>query len=160
HDCTVRRSTPAHRFHVANVARNLWRNQCSHHRALPLQPSHCSQFRPARLAIALQQSRKSNFGLHPAVGNTSGQSFDFAFKLLRECISFAGTGISRSLYALGVQLRSGLCETFTTASANLMSFQYTYMASCSRNPVIKKNSNHSFSCASHAPKNFSKSAFS
>src|SRR5215470_8880729 len=95
--CTVRKSTPAHSDHVANVARNLWRNQCSHHLVLPLQPSQWPQLRPARIATALQQSKKFIFGRHPAVGNTRAQPFDSARSLFKLTASFAGIGISRSL---------------------------------------------------------------
>ena len=54
--CTVRRSTPFHKCHVAKVARNL----CS-------QELLGSSF--ARLAISFRYSRKWVLGLQPAVGN-------------------------------------------------------------------------------------------
>src|SRR5262249_18747633 len=96
HCCTVLRSTPPHRQRVANVARNLC-NQKS------------SGFSIARSATAFRQSRKSSFGLHPAVGNTSAHVLsDFSFQDLSLFTNFAGIGISRSLYAFGVQPRSGL----------------------------------------------------
>src|ERR1700722_1540083 len=96
HCCTVRKSTPAHSDHVANVARNL----CS-------QKPSLSSF--ARSATAFRQSRKSSFGLHPAVGNTRLHFLsDFAFNAFKLFTSFAGIGISRSLYAFGVHPRSGL----------------------------------------------------
>src|ERR1700686_4009923 len=96
HCCTVRRSTPAQRHRVANVARNL----CS-------QKLYSSSF--SRSAIVLRQSRKSSFGLHPAVGNTRLQVLsDFAFHSFRLLTNLAGIGISRSLYAFGVHPLSGL----------------------------------------------------
>src|SRR4029077_2702845 len=111
HCCTVRKSTPAQRHRVANVARNL----CS-------QKLSSSSF--ARSATAFRQSRKSSFGLHPAVGNTGLHALlDLAFHALRLFTSFAGIGISRSLYAFGVQLRSGLWLTRTVAWATLTSDQ-------------------------------------
>src|ERR1035438_2208809 len=89
HCCTVRRSTPAQRHRVANVARNLWS-----------QKSCSSSF--ARCATAFRQSRKSSFGLHPAVGNTKAHVLSaFVFQAFSVFTSFAGIGISRSLYAFG-----------------------------------------------------------
>src|SRR5437660_382600 len=65
--CTDFRSIPFCSIRVAAVARNLWSHQLA-------------GSTPARLAIALQQSRKFNFGLHPAVGNTKPQVLsDFSF---------------------------------------------------------------------------------
>src|ERR1700686_5676999 len=124
HCCTVRRSTPAHRHRVANVARNL----CS-------QKLSSSSF--ARPATAFRQSRKSSFGLHPAVGNTRLQVlFDLAFQPFRLFTNLAGMGISRSLYAFGVHPRSGLWLTRTGAAARLTSDQYMQMPSCCVLPVI------------------------
>src|SRR5215469_2164290 len=100
HCCTVRRSTPAHRHRVANVERNL----CSQKFCL-------SSF--ARCAHAFRQSRKSSFGLQPEVGNTSLHVLsDFASHAFNFLTSFAGIGISRSLYAFGVQFRSGCFGPF------------------------------------------------
>jgi hypothetical protein len=97
----VRRSTPAHKHRVANVALNL----CS-------QKLSGSSF--ARSATALTQSRKSSFGLQPAVGKSRLQPWsDFAFHAFKGLTSFFGMGISRSLYALGVQFQSGLWLTRT-----------------------------------------------
>src|SRR5271169_2552810 len=111
HCCTVRRSTPAHRHRVANVARNL----CS--QKLSSSSLACS-------ATVFRQSRKSSLGLHPAVGNTSPHVLSalpfHAFKLFT---NFAGMGISRSLYAFGVHPRSGLWLTRTVAWARLTSDQ-------------------------------------
>src|ERR1700758_4113149 len=104
HCCTVRRSTPAQRHRVANVARNL----CS-------QKSSLTSF--ARSAQVFRQSRKLSFGLHPAVGNTRPQVLsDFAFHAFNFFTSFEGIGISRSLYAFGVHPRSGLWLTRTVAA--------------------------------------------
>jgi hypothetical protein len=65
--------------------------------------------RGARSAHAFTQSRKSSLGLQPVVGNTKLQVFSaFAFHAFGLLVSFAGIGISRSLYAFGVQFRSGL----------------------------------------------------
>src|SRR5439155_23710829 len=101
HNCTVRRSTPAHSDQVANVARNL----CSR---------KFSGLSCARSAKAFRASRKSSLGLHPAVGKTSPHVLsDFAFHAFRLFMSFAGMGISRSLYAFGVHPRSGLLLTRT-----------------------------------------------
>src|SRR5208282_3875383 len=148
HCCTVRRSTPAHSDHVANVARNL----CS-------QKLSGSSF--ARSATALRSSRKFSFGLHPAVGNTRLQSLlAFAFHVFRLFTSFAGIGISRSLYAFGVQPLSGLWVTLTVLAAKLTSDQYVYMTSCSRSPVIRKNSYQSRSSESHFANSLSRSACS
>src|ERR1700732_5257023 len=67
HCCTVRRSTPAQRHFVANVARNLCNQKLSGSSLV-------------RLTAAFRQSRKSSLGLHPAVGNTRAQPLDaFAF---------------------------------------------------------------------------------
>src|ERR1700688_3053967 len=127
HCCTVRRSTPAHRHFVANVARNLCNQKLSG-----------SSF--ARSAIALRQSRKSSLDLHPAVGNTRAQPFDaFTFHAFKLFASFAGIGISRSLYPFGVHPLSGLWLTRTVDAAKFTSDQYVYMTSCSRSPVIRKN---------------------
>src|ERR1022692_3439679 len=57
HCCTVRRSTPAQRHRVANVAPNL----CS---------QKSSGFCSARSATAFRSSRKFIFTLHAAVGKT------------------------------------------------------------------------------------------
>src|SRR5260370_8058402 len=96
HCLTVRRSTPAQRHRVANVARNL----CS-------QKFSSSSF--ARSATALRSSRKFNFGLHPAVGNKRLHVLSaLAFHAFSFLASFVGIGISRSLYAFGVHPRSGL----------------------------------------------------
>src|SRR5438132_2348426 len=102
--CTVRRSTSRlRRCVVAKVARNLCNQQLS-------------GFKPARFATAFRQSRKSSFGLHPAVGNTRLHVLsDFPFHLFRLATSLSGIGISRSRYAFGVQPRSGLWLTFTVA---------------------------------------------
>src|SRR5216684_8364214 len=105
HCWTVRRSTPAQSDHVANVARNL----CS---------QKFSVWRFARSATAFRSSRKSSFGLHPAVGNTRPHVLlDFALCAFRLVTSFAGMGISRSLYAFGVHPLSGLWLTRTVAAA-------------------------------------------
>src|SRR5579864_3204469 len=130
HCCTVRRSTPAQRHRVANVERNL----CS-------QKSSLSSF--ARSAHAFRQSRKSSFGLHPPVGNTSPQVLSaFIFRCFNFFASLVGIGISRSLYAFGVQFRSGLWLTRTVEAVKFTSDQYVYITSCSLIPVIRKNSNH------------------
>src|SRR5579871_5029133 len=111
HCCTVRKSTPAHRHRVANVERNLWSQKLS------LSSS-------ARSAHVFRQSRKSSLGLHPAVGNTRPHVLSaFAFRALSVFSSFAGIGISRSLYALGVQFRSGLWLTRTVLAAKFTSDQ-------------------------------------
>src|SRR5262252_10647687 len=111
HCCTVLRSTPAHRQRVANVERNL-----------------CSQKSPllsfVRSAHAFRQSKKSSFGLQPAVGNTSPQVLSaFAFHSFNCFASFAGIGISRSLYAFGAQFRSALRLTRTVLAAKFTSDQ-------------------------------------
>src|SRR5690348_15431709 len=94
HCCTVRRSTPAHRHRVANVALNL----CS--QKLSLSSS-------ARSATAFRSSRKFIFTLQPEVGKTKVHLLsDFTFSAFKLATNFAGIGISRSLYALGVQPRS------------------------------------------------------
>src|SRR5437870_3052724 len=77
--CTVRKSTPAQRCHVANVDLNL-----------------CSQkslgFNFARSATALRSSRKFILGLQPAVGNTSPQVLsDFAFHAFNRRTSLSGS---------------------------------------------------------------------
>src|ERR1019366_1400889 len=124
HCCTVRRSTPAHRHFVANVARNL----CS---------QKLSGSGRVRLTTAFRQSRKSSLGLHPTVGKTRSQpSGDFAFHAFKLFTSFVGMGISRSLYAFGVHPLSGLWLTRTVDAAKLTSDQYVYITSCSRSPVI------------------------
>ena len=84
HCCTVRRSTPAHSDQVANVALNL----CSQKfRGLSL----------TRSATAFRVSRKSSFGLHPAVGKTSPQLVSaLAFAVFNFLTSLAGMGTSRS----------------------------------------------------------------
>src|ERR1019366_7768802 len=146
HCCTVRRSTPAHSDHVANVARNL----CS-------QKFSLSSF--ARSATPLRPSRKSSLGLQPAVGKTRLQLLsDFTFQAFRLFASFAGIGISRSLYAFGVQPLSGLWLTRTVDAVRLTSDQYVYMTSCSRSPVIRKNSYQSRSSASHFTNSLSSSS--
>src|ERR1700694_5103690 len=148
HCCTVRRSTPAQRHFVANVARNL----CS---------QKLSGSSRVRLTTAFRQSRKSSLGLHPAVGNTRAQPFDaFAFHSRKLLVSFAGIGISRSLYAFGVHPLSGLWLTRTVDAAKLTSVQYVNITSCSRSPVIKKNSYQSLSSAPQAAKTLSSSAAS
>src|SRR5580765_7794803 len=91
HNWTVRRSTPAHRQRVANVERNL----CSQKLSL-------SSF--ARSAHAFRQSKKSSLGLQPEVGNTRPQFLSaLIFHAFSFFTSFVGIGISRSLYAFGVQ---------------------------------------------------------
>src|SRR5215469_17023454 len=111
HCCTVRRSTPAHKHRVAKVERNL----CS-------QKSSLSS--SAASAHAFKQSRKSSFGLQPDVGNSRLQFLsDFAFRAFNFFTSFAGIGISRSLYAFGVQFRSGLWLTRTVDAAKFRSDQ-------------------------------------
>src|ERR1035438_332765 len=108
---TVRRSTPAQRHRVANVALNL----CS---------QKSSGFCSARSATAFRSSRKFIFALHPEVGKTKLHVLsDFAFSALRLVTNFAGIGISRSLYAFGVQPRSGLWLTRTVEALKLMSDQ-------------------------------------
>src|ERR1700724_3614908 len=75
--------------------------------------------------MAFTQSRKSSLGLHPPVGNTRLHVLlDFAFHALRLFASFAGIGISRSLYAFGVHPLSGLWLTRTVEAARLTSAQY------------------------------------
>src|SRR5438552_10134797 len=104
--------------------------------------------------MAFRQSRKSSLGLHPPVGKTSPHVLsDFAFHAFRLFTSFAGMGISRSLYAFGVHPRSGLWLTRTVFDAMFRSVQYVCITSCSRIPVMRKNSNHRRSSASHALKN-------
>src|SRR5579864_7459682 len=111
HCCTVRRSTPAQRQRVANVARNL----CS---------QKLSLLSLARSATTLRSSKKFNLGLQPAVGKTKLHVLsDFAFHAFRLVTSFAGIGISRSLYAFGVQPRSGLWLTRTVDALKLTSDQ-------------------------------------
>src|SRR5215472_2266689 len=96
HCCTVLRSTPAHRQRVANVERNL----CS---------QKLSLLSLARSAHAFRQSKKSSFGLQPAVGNTKPQVLSaFAFHAFSFFTNLSGIGISRSLYAFGVHPRSSL----------------------------------------------------
>ena len=57
-------------------------------------------------SAGLQTIQKILLRLHPEVGNTSGQFLSaFAFQAFRFFTSFAGIGISRSLYAFGVQPR-------------------------------------------------------
>src|SRR6266699_4453895 len=111
--CTVRRSmSRLRRCVVANELLNL----CS---------QQLSGFKPARFATAFRQSRKSSFGLHPAVGKTRLHVLSaFAFHAFRLATRFAGIGISRSLYAFGVHPRSGLWLTRTVARLRLMSDQY------------------------------------
>src|SRR5205807_7884404 len=82
--CTVRRSTPAQRQRVANVARNL----CS---------QKLSFLSLARSATTFRSSRKFSLGLKPAVGKTRLQVLSaFAFHSFRLLTRFAGIGISRS----------------------------------------------------------------
>jgi hypothetical protein len=82
--------------------------------------------------MAFRQSRKSSFGLHPAVGNTRLQSLaDFAFHVFRLFASFEGIGISRSLYAFGVHPLSGLWLTRAVEAAKFTSDQYVNITSCS-----------------------------
>src|ERR1700686_456746 len=127
HCCTVRRSTPAQRHFVANVALNLCNQKLSGSSRV-------------RLTTAFRQSRKSSLGLHPAVGNTKGHVFaDFAFHAFRLFASLEGIGISRSLYPFGVHPASGLWLTRTVDAAKFTSVQYVNITSCSRSPVIKKN---------------------
>src|SRR6185437_2711104 len=103
YDWTVLKSTPAQRHFVANVARNL----CS---------QKSSSFRSARFATVLRQSRKSNLGLHPLVGKTKLHDLSACFfHSFNRVIRVVGTGISRSLYAFGVQPLSGLWLTRTDA---------------------------------------------
>src|ERR1700722_3670271 len=148
HCCTVRKSTPAHRHRVAKVARNL----CS---------QKFSGSSSARWATAFRLSRKLSFGLHPDVGNNRLQFlFALAFHAFRFFTSLVGIGISRSLYAFGVHPLSGLWLTRTVACATLMSDQYVYMTSCSRMPVIRKNSYHKRSSASQAANRVSTSSSS
>ena len=86
---------------MANVALNL----CS---------QKSSGFSSARSVTALRSSRKFIFTLHPEVGKTKLQVLaDFAFRAFRLATNFVGIGISRSLYAFGVQPRSGLWLTRT-----------------------------------------------
>lgn len=74
--------------------------------------------------MAFRQSRKSSFGLHPAVGNTKPQVLSaFAFHAFNFFTSFPGMGISRSLYAFGVHPRSGLWLTRTVLAAKCTSDQ-------------------------------------
>src|SRR5580765_2675984 len=145
HCCTVRKSTPAHKQRVANVERNLWSQKSS-------------LFSFARSAHAFRQSRKPSFGLHPLVGNTRPHVLSaFALHTFKLFMSLAGIGISRSLYAFGVQFLSGLWLTRTVEAAKFTSDQYVYITSCSRIPVIKKNSYHSRSSSVHALKSVSSS---
>src|SRR5580698_797839 len=148
HCCTVRRSTPAHRHRVANVARNLWSQKFSG-----------SSF--ARSATAFRLSRKLSFGLHPEVGNSRLHFlFALAFHAFRFFTSLVGIGISRSLYAFGVQPQSGLWVTRTIDPTRLMSRHSVYITSCSRSPVIRKNSYQSRSSVLHAAKSLSSSSCS
>src|SRR5262252_7955622 len=148
HCWTVRRSTPAHKHRVANVERNL----CSQKSSL---------FNSARSAHAFRQSRKSSFGLHPLVGNTRPHVLSaLAFHVFSFFASFAGIGISRSLYAFGVQFRSGLWLTRTVPAAKVTSDQYVYITSCSLIPVIRKNSYQSRSCSLQALNSLSSSSCS
>ena len=74
---------------------------------------------------------------------------DFAFHSLSFFASFAGMRISHSLYAFGVHPRSGLWLPRAAAAAKFTSDQYVYITSCSRIPVIRKNSyqsRHSVRC--------------
>src|SRR3954471_4746704 len=106
--------------------------------------------------MAFRQSRKSSFGLQPAVGNTRAHVLSaLAFHVFRLFTSFAGIGISRSLYAFGVHPRSGLCVTRTVLAAKFTSDQYVCITSCSRSPVIRKKSNHKRSSPSQALKSVS-----
>src|SRR3984885_9011445 len=139
---------PLCRCLVANVALNL----CSQ----KLLSSNSVLF-----TTAFRQSRKLSLGLHPVVGKTRLHVlFAFAFSVLRLCRRLSGMGISRSLYCFGVQPRSGLWVTRTVAWAMLMSVQYVYIASCSRIPVIRKNSYQSFSWESQAANRVSRSSCS
>src|SRR5215472_2296977 len=148
HCCTVLRSTPAHRQRVAKVERNL----CS-------QQSSLSSL--ARSAHAFRQSKKSSFGLQPAVGNTKPHVLSaVAFHAFSFFTNFSGIGISRSLYAFGVQFRSALWLTRTVLAAKFTSDQYVCITSCSRIPVIRKNSYQSCSSGSQALKSLSSSSCS
>jgi hypothetical protein len=61
------------------------------------------------LGDGLQIIEEVIFTLHPEVGNTKSHVFSaFAFHAFRLVANVAGLGLSRSLYAFGVQLRSGL----------------------------------------------------
>src|SRR5439155_19597693 len=94
--CTDFRSIPFCSIRVAAVARNLWSHQLA-------------GANPARLAITLQQSRKFNFGLHPAVGNTKPQVLsDLLLNSFNSCVNFLGIGICRSRYVFGENPYSGL----------------------------------------------------
>src|ERR1039457_5113185 len=105
------RATFAQRDRVANVALDL----CS---------QKSSGFCSARSATAFRSSRKFIFALHPEVGKTKLHVLaDFAFCALRLVTNFAGIGISGSLYAFGVQPRSGLWLTRTVEALKLMSDQ-------------------------------------
>src|SRR5580704_6418438 len=78
HCCTVRKSTPAHRLQVANVARNL-----------SSQKSSFLSF--ARSAHAFRSSKKFCLGLQPEVGNARSQALsDLAFRAFNSFTSFAG----------------------------------------------------------------------
>ena len=128
HCCTVRRSTPAQRHRVANVARNL----CS-------QKLSSSSF--ARSATAFRQSRKSSFGLQPAVGNTKRRSCPLSPSTPSDFSPASQESESHVLCMPSASSpRSGLWLTRTVAWLRLISDQYVYMTSCSRIPVIRKNS--------------------
>jgi hypothetical protein len=78
---------------------------------------------------------------HGTAGNRKHEAallFHFAFHAFRLFASFDGIGISRFLYALGVQPLSGLWLTRTVYATRWRSDQYVYITSCSRIPVIKK----------------------
>src|SRR5271170_2379353 len=101
--CRSARATAARYADRRRPTATTWRNLCS-------QKFSLSSF--ARSATAFRPSRKSSFGLHPDVGKTRLQVLsDFAFHSLRLFTSFVGIGISRSLYAFGVQPLSGLWLT-------------------------------------------------
>jgi hypothetical protein len=119
----------------------------------------CKRLKEAFPFIKL--SRKLSFGLHPEVGNNRLQFlFAFAFHAFRFFTSLVGIGISRSLYAFGVHPLSGLWVTRTIDPARLMSRHSVYITSCSRSPVIRKNSYQSRSSASQTANSLSSSSCS
>ena len=86
----------------------------SRERRSELVQPEASEFSSARSATAFRSSRKFIFTLQPEVGKTKLQVLsDFAFRAFRLVDQLCRIGISRSLYAFGVQPRSGLWLTRT-----------------------------------------------
>jgi hypothetical protein len=108
-DCTVRRSTPACNCIVANVARNLCRNQRSHSAAfVARQEPHCPQLSPARRARRLSACSILLFGLPFLVGKTNAALRLRFLCSSRHCASLGSNGISRSSQLFGRKPRDGL----------------------------------------------------